>query len=486
MQAMNRKIGIGVVWNLAGLVLNTGASTIVTLVLARILVPQAFGLIAMITVFFELAGALINSGFSQALIRAKTVEQRDLSTVFYANMALSLVVYTTLFVCAPFVADFYDQSELVMLIRVTGVVVLLNAFRIVQTAVLSRAMNFGAQTRANVSGVVVSGAAATAMAWWGMGVWSLVAQMVTASTVSAAMLWFASPWRPSLVFSPESFRPLFAFARSLMLEGILFALYRNAYPIVIGRFFSVEAAGLYFLAAKLNNFIAPVLTSAVQKASFPALSNFQDEDEILREKYRQILSLVLFAVSPAILLTAVVAEPLFVSLFGEKWRQAALYFQLLSAVGVLYPLNGLNVNIMYVKGRSDLVLKSGVLKMSIDLSFLFLAIPWGVIGIVCGQIAGAFLALILNSWFAARLIDYTFLDQAKDALRPIGAAVLAALIAWSVLDALPLNPLPAIAVAWTAGGLAYLALSHLARAQGFTILISIIQRGLSGLRGLPS
>jgi len=427
---MNRKIGVGILWNLASLVMTRGASTIFTLFLARLLVPEAFGLVAMATVVFELASAFVNSGLGQALIRSKEVSEADLSTVFYINLLLSGVAYAVLFLGAPFIAEFYSQPELTTLVQVMGLVVFLNAAKVVQIAVFCRKMDFKSQMKANTFGVLVSGSLAVTAALFGWGVWSLVVQMLSAALVSALVLWMVSEWRPSLKFSSESFARLFRFGRNLLAEGMLSVLYQHSYVLVIGRYFSAEATGLYFLAKKLSNLMSQQLTGAVQQASFPALSTLQDDNDALRHKYRQIMQLVMFLIAPIMALLAGLASPMFTLLFKESWQAAVPYLQLLCVVGMLYPLHALNINLLNVKGRSDLVLKVGLLKKTVNLTLLILAIPYGVIGIVTSQVIGSMLALIPNTYFSYRLVGYPLADQLKDILKPVLSATTAGTITW--------------------------------------------------------
>ncbi|MHA7925084.1 MAG: lipopolysaccharide biosynthesis protein [Marinobacter sp.] len=430
MQTMNRKIGVGVLWNLASLFLTRGASTIFMLFLARLLAPEAFGLVAMATVVFELANAFINSGLGAALIRSKTVSDADLNTVFYTNLLLSLVAYAALFVGAPHIAAFYSQPELTPLIQVMGLVVFINATKVVQTSILSRKMDFKTPMKANTLSVMVSGCLAVAAAWSGWGVWSLVVQMLSSAVISATVLWLVSQWRPGLQFSGESFSRLFGFGRNLLAEGLLSVLYQNSYVLVIGRFFSAELTGLYFLAKKVSNLISQQLTGAVQRATFPALSTLQDDDEALVHKYRQIMQLMVFLVAPIMALLAGTAEPLFEILFEERWFGAVFYFQVLCLVGVLYPLHSLNLNLLNVKGRSDLVLKVGIIKKLVNLSLLFVAIPFGVEGIVVSQLIGSILALIPNLYFSSRLVGYSISRQLKDVLGLILVAAFSGFGAW--------------------------------------------------------
>ena len=482
MKDINRKIGIGVLWNFAGLFMTRGASTLFMLFLARLLAPEAFGLIAMATVVFELASAFINSGLGAALIQSKTVSDADLNTVFYTNLLLSGLAYAVLFFGAPYVAGFYSQPELTTLIQVMGLVVFINAAKVVQTAVLSREMDFKSQMKANALSVAVSGTLAVTAAWHGWGVWSLAVQMLSASLISGLVLWFVSQWRPALQFSGESFSRLFRFGRNLLAEGMLSVLYQNSYILVIGRFFSAEVTGLYFLAKKISNLVSQQLTVAVQQATFPALSTLQDDNEALRQKYRQIMQLMMFLISPIMALLAGLSPTFFVLLFDERWVTAVPYLQLLCVVGALYPVHALNVNLLNVKGRSDLVLKVGLVKKAVNLTLLFLAVPYGVFGIVVSQVIGTFLALIPNTYFSARLVGYSPLDQIKDVVKPLFSALVAGFGSWFFVGLVEGNSLLALIYGGFFGLTTYLVTSFFIRAEGGHLLLKKFIRPRARIR----
>ncbi len=467
---MNRKIGVGVLWNLASLFLTRGASTIFMLFLARMLAPEAFGLVAMAAVVFELANAFINSGLGAALIRSKEVSDADLNTVFYTNLGLSLAAYAAIYAGAPYIAAFYSQPELTALVQVMGLVVFINAAKIVQSAVLSRKMDFKTQMKANTLATVVSGILAVTAAYQGWGVWSLVVQLLSQAVVSSAILWMGGNWRPAWQFSTESFSRLFAFGRNLLAEGLLSVAYQNSYVLVIGRFFSAELTGLYFFAKKISNLISQQLTGAIQQATFPALSTLQDDNATLKYKYRQIMQLMMFLIAPIMMLLAALA-PLLISLaFDEKWQGAVPYLQLLCVVGMIFPLHALNMNLLNVKGRPDLIFKVGLVKKAVNLTMLFLAIPYGVLGIVVSQVIATFLALIPNTYFSARLVDYSTVEQVKDVIKPIGAAMLAGAGAWWSAHAIPAHPMIVLMLSGIAGVGIYILTSFVIRAEGALML----------------
>jgi O-antigen/teichoic acid export membrane protein len=464
--SLNRKIGIGALWNFLELMLSKGASTIFTIFLATLLTPKDFGLIAIIAVVFELSHVLVNAGFTQALIRSKELTDRELSTAFWGNLGIAAGVYLVVFLLSGQIAIFFDEPVLELMVKILGIGILVNAFRIVQTAILSRKMDFRSQMLATTTGTVVSGLVAIVLAYQGFGVWSLVAQMLTSQIVATGILWFSTGWLPDFSFNGSAFKRLFDFGKYLVIANVLNVAVKNSYALVIAKLFSPELAGLYYFATKLTNLASQQLTQALQKSSFPALATLQDDNEQLQHKYRQIIQLSMFVMAPIMLMLMALADPVFDLLFDERWEGAVTYVQLLCVVGLLFPVHSLNINVLMVKGRSDLNLKLNLIKKGIQITLLVASIPFGVLGIVIGQVIGSILALVPNSYYTAKLINYGFKAQMIDVIKPVASAATAGIAAWWVVQGgfpwLILSVLSAAIV----GLVVYLAASTLLRAEG--------------------
>lgn len=438
MDGLGKRIGHGIAWNLANMIVSRGASVVFTLFLARFLAPEAFGLMAMIAICYALADVLMTSGFGQAIIRQKEVSYIDLSTAFVTNLVFSAVVYLALFAAAPWVAAFYEQPTLVPLIRVMGLVLFVNAFKVVQLSLMNRAMDFKSLMRINSSATLVAGALAVLMAYAGMGVWSLVAQFMISAVVSTSLLWLSTTQRPGLRFSMQSFRRMFGFGSKLAVENILNVLYENSYVLVIGRIFSAEATGLYYFAKRIRDLVVDQLNAAVQQATYPAMAQLQDETEGLLRMYRLILQLLFYVTAPALLLVALLAGPLFELAFDPGWAPAVPYLQLLCLAGLLLPIQTVNFNMLKVKGRTDLALYAGLVKKAVHLILLAVSIPFGLTGIVAGQIVAALLSSVCYMHYGSKLIGYTWAAQLRDMAEPVAVAALATLVTAWLLNTAPL------------------------------------------------
>ncbi len=470
MSTLGKQVGQGIVWNLANMVVSRGASVVFTLFLARFLTPDAFGLMAMVAICYALADVLMISGFGQAIIRQKNLEDIDLSTAFLTNLAFSVLIYLALYLSAPWVARFYEQAELITLIRVIGLVLFINAFKVVQLALLNRDMKFKALMQINSIATIAAGTIAVFMAYAGLGVWSLVAQFMIAAAVSTGLLWATGSWRPSLGFSAPSFRRMFGFGSKLTLESTLNVLYENSYVLVIGRVFSAEATGLYYFAKRIRDLIVDQLNAAVQQATYPAMAQLQDELDGLRRMYRIVLQLLFYITAPALLLTAVLAAPLFQIAFASRWAPAVPYLQLLCIAGLLLPIHTVNFNMLKVRGRTDLVLYTGVTKKTIHLVLLAASIPFGLIGIVAGQIIAVALSSLYYMHCSATQIGYTWRAQLRDMAEPIAAATVSAGATLWMMRSITLSPGWLALAGSCCYALAYLTLSHMARVAGYVFL----------------
>jgi Membrane protein involved in the export of O-antigen and teichoic acid len=422
--SLQEKTATGVFWNFLELTGRQGINVLVTLLLARFLTPGDFGLVAMLSVFFSIANALMDAGFRQALIRKKDATPVDYSTMFYTNLALGLLSYGLLFISSPAIASFYNEPRLILLTRIVGIVVLINSFQFVQVVDLTRRLDFKTQFKVTVPAGIVSGIVAVIMATKGFGVWSLVAQMVISPLLITISLWAINTWRPSFAFSVASFRELFSFGSKLFLSGILDIVFRNVYVIVIGKLFAATVAGWYFFATKVIEIVLGQLSGSIQKATYPALASIQDDDARLKNAYRKVIKATVYIVFPTMTFLAALAEPLFRLLLTPGWLPAVPYLQLLCVSALVYPLHVVNLNVLQVKGRSDLFLYLEILKKGIIVFVILISIRFGIYGLLLGQIATSFLAYIPNSYFSARLINYPAKEQLGDVIPTLGIALL--------------------------------------------------------------
>src|SRR5699024_1277657 len=351
---------------------------VIFIVLARVLTPEAFGLMGMLAVFIAVSQSLTDSGFGQALIQKKETDEVDYSSVFYINLTVSVIIYVLLFVTAPLIASFYGEPILINLIRVLGLKFIIAAFSMVQIARLTKQVQFKKLMMAKLPSTLLGGAAGISAAYMDYGVWSLIIQQLTDATAYSIQIWIQSKWRPIRVFDWQRVKELFDFGSKMMVSGILNTVYKNIYEIVIGRFYATAQVGFYTQAHKIKQLPVQNISSTLARVTFPILSEIQDDDVRLKRAYKRILRQVVFIIAPIMVGAVVVAEPLFRFVLTEKWLPAVPYFQWLCVTGFFYPLNAYNLNILKVKGRSDLFLKLEVIKKVIGVIGIAIAVQYSV------------------------------------------------------------------------------------------------------------
>lgn len=480
MTTLSQKTLIGIIWNMAEQFFVRGITVIVTLLLAYFLSPEDFGLLAMIAVFISIASSLMDSGFRQALIRLPDASQVDFNTAFYANILLGHVSYLILFSTAPSIAFFYEEESLTNLIRVAGLVVIVNSFQVVQYAKLSRALNFKVQFRAALPASIISSVVAITMAYLGFGVWALITQMLISAFLVALFLWCQMIWRPTLSWSSNSLKSMYQFGYKLFLSGLIDTGFKNMYVVVIAKLFTTNFAGLYFFADRIRELVIYQIVSAVQKVTYPALATIQDKPTKLKQGYKKVIAMIAFILFPLILFLAALAEPIFHLLLPEEWWPAALYMQLMCLAGVLIPVHAINLNILKVLGRSDLFLWLEIIKKSIAVMILLISFRFGIVGILIGQIVSSVLAYLPNSYYSKRLIDYPVSEQLTDFLPCLLLAGNIGIAVWGLQTALPWPELIKLIVLAVLAFSAYVTGAWLLRLHGLELARGMIVNRLKG------
>lgn len=404
----------GFLWVLVDKVGSSLANFIVTIILARLLAPADFGLVAMVMVFFEISSSFIQSGIGFALVREKTITELDKSTVFIFNLVTALVFYGLLYFAAPYIARFFEQPVLTAIVRIMGINLIISALAIIQHAVLTQQIDFRVQTKVRMGAVLASGICAVAMALNGWGVWSLIARIGVMELITTVLFWVINPWRLTLRFSTSSFRRLFGFGSVILAEALIDKVFRHLLQILIGKFYSAATLGFFTQANNFCNMASNSFLQAIQKVTYPVLARLQDDKVKLKDGYRQLIGVSSFIIIPVMALMGVLAEPLIVSLAGEKWLPSVPLLRLLCLGGAIYHLNAINLDVLLVLGRVDLSLKLEVIKKVILAVALIIGIQFGIYGMVIGQVAATYIALFINTYYSDLLLRYALAEQMKD------------------------------------------------------------------------
>ena len=430
--SLKQKTVNGVGWSFLDNIASSGITFLVGLVLANILTPEEYGIMAMITIFIAVSNSIVDSGFSNALIRKIDAQRIDYNTVFFFNLVISILLYAILYFSASAIAIFFKESILIEITRVIGLVLIINALAIIPRTLFVKEVDFKIQTKVSLISSLSSGVVGIGMAVSGMGVWSLVGQQLSRQLLNTVFLWIYCKWRPVWEFSMASFREMFNFGSKLLLSGLIDTIYKNIYYLVIGRFYTSAQLGQYTRAEQFNQIFSSNLTTVIQRVSYPVLSSIQNEPERLREAYRRVIKSTMLITFACMLGLGAVAKPLIIILIGEKWLIAVSYLQIICFAGMLYPLQAINLNILQVKGRSDLFLKLEIIKKIIAILPIVIGIFYGIEFMLWGGVLTSIVAYYLNSRYSADLIYYPTLDQVKDILPSFFVSFVVAFVMWGL------------------------------------------------------
>lgn len=413
-ESLKKKTINGVIWSTIERFSAAGINFVFGLILARLLLPSDYGAIAMLTIFMAIAQTFIDSGFSNALIRKPDRTEIDNATAFYFNVVVGIATCSILYVAAPYIARFYDTPILILLIRVIGLNLILNSLCVVQQALLTARIDFKTQAKISLSAAIFSGLVGVYLAYANYGVWALAIQSLLASLIRTVLLWSLTKWYPKAKFSKESFTSLFGYGSKLLASGLLDTVYNNLYTIVIGKRFSASQLGVYSRADQWANFLAVNITGVLQRVTFPVLSTIQDEDIRLKTNYSRFLRVSAFIVFPLMIGLAAVADPLIRVILTDKWAESIPLLRILCFALMLYPIHAINLNLLQVKGRSDLFLRLEVYKKIIGVITLCITIPLGITAMCIGRIFTSYIALVMNTYYTGKLINLGFFLQMKD------------------------------------------------------------------------
>ena len=444
--------------------------------MARVLTPAEYGIVGMVTIFIAVSQSLVDSGFSQALIRKQDRTQLDNSTVFYFNIAVGFILYFVLFFCAHPIARFYDEPILVPVTRIVAISLPLNSLAVVQRAILTVNIDFKTQAKASFAGAIATGAVGLSMAYTGWGVWAIVWSQVAGTFINVLLLWVFARWRPSWEYSWASFKEMFNFGSKLLASGLISTFYNNVYLIVIGKIFKASDLGLYTRAKQFRDFGASNITGILQRVTYPILCTIQEDDNRLREIYRRILKMSAYIIFPLMTGMAGVAKPMIVSFLTEKWLYSAVLLVPICFVGMWNPIHAINLNLLQVKGRSDLFLKLEIWKRCIGIFILIGTIPLGLYWMCWGAVGNSIIALIINTHYTGKLLNLGFLRQMWDLFPILILSLAMSVAAWAVVTFIPMPSGAALAAGVGTGIIVYIAGSKLFRFNEFTELLSLIKR----------
>ena len=438
-ESLKDKTVKGVAWSGIDNVVQMGVSFVVSIVLARLLSPDDYGLLGIIMIFTNVCRQLIDAGFTTALIRKPNATEEDFNTSFIVNLGMSIFFYAVIFFSAPLIADFFNRSVLIDLIRVSSLGIIIGALAMVQQTRLTMRIDFKSQTKITFAASIMSGVVGIAMALLGCGVWSLVVQQIVNQGLKTILLWIVNKWIPSFIFSSKSFHELFGFGWKMMLSGLLDTIWKELYQVVVGRFYTPATLGQYTRSKQFSQLFSNNLNGVIQRVTYPVLSNIQDDKERMVYAYRKIIKVTMFVTAISMFALGAVSGPLLYCLIGPKWHEAATYLPLICLTGSTYPLHSINLNMLMVQGRSDLFLGLEIIKKIIGIAPLAVCIFYGIMPMLWVSVIITIISYFLNSYFPGKFIGYSSWMQICDFAPSYGVAMLIAISVY-FLKYLPISP----------------------------------------------
>lgn len=413
-RTLKEKTITGFKWSFLDNIWKSGGQFVIGIILTRLLSPEDFGLIGMITIFIVIGQSLTNSGFGQALIQKKNADNIDFSTVYYFNIFASLIIYFILFFSAPLIADFYNQPQLINLIKVICLSFVIDALGRIHLVYLEKKLDFKSPSIIGIISVMVAGVISITMAYTGFGVWALVAHTVIRSIVTTILFWWVSTWKPLLVFSKNSLKTLFMFGSKILVAGIMQSVFQNIYYLIIGRVFSAQLLGYYTRASQFKDLPVLTITSIVQKVTFPVFSEIQDDDQKLKIGYTRAIRTLSAVVLPLMGIIIIASEPLIDIVLGEKWLPVVPYLNVMAAYGWMHIIYVFNHQIITVKGRSDYYLQIKIIDKILIILSILVTYKYGVMAMIYGHLVVTLVTYYISNIYFNKVIDISLLYQFKN------------------------------------------------------------------------
>ena len=464
----------GFLWRLGERFGAQGVSFVVSIVLARLLEPASYGLIAMATVLTNILSVFVNSGMSSALIQKQNADDLDYSTVFYFNIAMSAIIYLIVFFSAPLVARFYKNPELTTLVRVLSLSLLIYGVKSIQQAYVSKHMLFKKFFFATLGGTLFSAVLGIALAYMGAGVWALVAQQMSNALIDTIVLWFTVKWRPKWMFSFDRLKRLFSFGCKLLASGLIDTVYNNLRSLIIGKKYSSEDLAFYNKAKNFPNLIITNVNSSIDSVLLPTMASVQDNTEAVKAMTRRAIKTSTYVMAPLLIGLAFCGKPLISLLLTDKWLPSYPYMVIFCITYMFYPVHTANLNAIKAMGKSGIFLKLEIIKKIVGLAALFISMNISVMAMGYSLLFTSVASQIINSYPNKKLMNYGYLEQLKDILPGILLAVFMGGCVWAV-TLLHLSPIITLLIQVPLGAIIYIGLSALLKLEAFTYCLNMIQ-----------
>lgn len=469
------KVFSGLFWKFGERITAQVISLAVSVILARMLSPADYGAVALVMVFITIANVFVSNGFGSALIQKKNADNLDFSSVFYINIAISIVLYGIIYVSAPFIADFYDLAVMKPALRVLGIRIIVAAINSIQQAYVSRNMLFKRFFWSTLFGTLLSGIVGVTMAYHGFGVWALVAQYLTNTCTDTVVLWFTVRWRPELRCSWKRAKGLLSYGWKLLVSALIDTGYNQLRSLIIGKIYTSEDLAFYNQGDKYPSLIVTNINSSISGVLFPAMAKYQNNPEKVKQMTRRSIQVSSYIMWPLMVGLGVIAEPLVRILLTEKWLPCVPFLRIFCFTYGLWPIHTANLQALNAMGRSDLFLKLEIIKKIIGLGLLVVSIQYGPLAIAWSLVISGVASTFINSYPNVRLLKYKYTEQLKDLLPPLALALVMAIIIYPV-GFLHFSSAVIMMLQMVIGGGVYIALSVISKNQSFSYLCGFVKK----------
>lgn len=466
------------IWRFAERCGAQGVSFIVSIVLARLLTPDAYGTVALVTVITAILQVFVDSGLGSALIQKKDADDLDFSTVFYFNFSVCIVLYIGMFFAAPYIAGFYNQPELVSLVRVISLTLIISGVKNIQQSYVSRNLLFKRFFYATLGGTIFSAVLGIVMAYYGYGVWAIVAQQLSNAAIDTLILWITVKWRPKFMFSFNRLKGLLSFGWKMLASALLDTVYNNLRQLIIGKLYSPADLAFYNKGDQLPNLIVSNINSSIDSVLLPVMAKEQDNSEQVKMMTRKAISVSTYIMAPLMMGFACVAPVLIELVLTAKWLPCVPFLRIFCITYMFYPIHTANLNAIKAMGRSDLFLKLEIIKKAVGLILILSSMKFGVMAMAYTSLALSFISQIINTWPNRRLLNYGYLEQLKDILPGILLAVFMG-AAVSFLKYLPLNNILILLLQVVSGAVIYIGGSAVLKIESFQYILEMVKPLLS-------
>lgn len=469
-----KEVVSGFFWRFAERIAAQGVSFIVQLVLARILMPEDYGTVALIVVITNILQVFVDSGMGNALIQKKNADELDFSTVFYFNVLICIIIYLLLFLCSPLISEFYSRPEMTPMLRVAGITILISGVKNIQQAYVSRNLIFKRFFFATIIGTIISAFVGIGLALRGVGAWALIAQQLTNAAIDTLVLWITVKWRPVRRFSLTRLKGLFSFGWKLLISSLLDTTYNNLRQLIIGKLYSSSDLAFYNRGKQLPELIVTNIDTSINSVLLPTMSREQDDRVRMKSMTRRAIRTSSYIMWPVMIGLMATAEPLVELILTSKWLPAVPYIRVFCLVFAIYPIHTSNLNAIQAMGRSDIFLKLEIIKKCVGMGLLLATMWFGPMWMAYSMLASGFISMIINSWPNRKLMNYTFGEMMIDILPDIIMSVIMGIIVYAI-SFLHLNIVFQLIIQIPLGITIYALLSKAFHIDSFELIISFVK-----------